>query len=176
MRHFRLQSAYLPQGWVSNALVTVSDAGSITGVATAPADSGENLSAAERVDGIVVPGMPNAHSHAFQRAMAGNTEYRLSARDSFWTWRQAMYALANRIEPDDLEILATQLYVEMLKSGYTSVAEFHYLHRQKGGVPYPGTNALWEAISNAASIAGIGLTFLPTLYQTGDFGRRPLKA
>ncbi|HSY96708.1 MAG TPA: amidohydrolase family protein, partial [Steroidobacteraceae bacterium] len=106
--------------------MTVSDAGSITGVATAPVDGGENLSAAERVDGIVVPGMANAHSHAFQRALAGNTEYRSSARDSFWTWRRAMYALANRIEPDDLQILATQLFIEMLKSGYTSVAEFHY--------------------------------------------------
>ena len=76
--------------------------------------------------------MPNAHSHAFQRAMAGTTEYRLSARDSFWTWRQAMYALANRITPEDLQVLATQLFVEMLKAGYTSVAEFHYLHRQPG--------------------------------------------
>src|ERR1700693_612815 len=175
MRRFRLQSAYLPQGWVSNALVTVSDAGSITGVATAPADSGENHPAAERVDGIVVPGMANAHSHAFQRALAGNTEYRSSARDSFWTWRRAMYALANRIEPDDLQILATQLFIEMLKSGYTSVAEFHYLHRKRDGTPYAGTNALWEAIGSAATAAGIGLTFLPTLYQTSDFGGQALK-
>jgi formimidoylglutamate deiminase len=119
--------------------------------------------------------MPNAHSHAFQRAMVGNTEYRLSARDSFWTWRQAMYQLANRIEPEELQILATQLFVEMLKAGYTSVAEFHYLHRQKNGASYPGTNALWEAIDNAAEIAGIGLTFLPTLYQTSDFGGKPLR-
>lgn len=175
MRRFRLQSAYLPQGWVSNALVTVSDAGGITGVATAPADEGDNLSTAERVDGIVVPGMANAHSHAFQRALAGNTEYRSSARDSFWTWRRAMYALANRIEPDDLQTLATQLFIEMLKSGYTSVAEFHYLHRKRDGTPYAGTNALWEAIGSAASVAGIGLTFLPTLYQSSDFGGQALK-
>jgi formimidoylglutamate deiminase len=120
--------------------------------------------------------MANAHSHAFQRGMAGSTEYRLSARDSFWTWRRAMYALANRIEPDDLQLLATQLFIEMLKSGYTSVAEFHYLHRQKGGLPYSGANALWDAIGTAASTAGIGLTFLPTLYQTSDFGAQPLKA
>jgi len=72
--------------------------------------------AIERVDGIVIPGMPNAHSHAFQRAMAGNAEYRSSARDSFWTWRQAMYALANRIGPEELRIVATQLFVEMLKA------------------------------------------------------------
>ena len=181
MHHYYLQSAFLPQGWARGVRVAVSDEGFITALALAPAqgihDGAERThDGAELVDGIVVPGMPNAHSHAFQRAMAGNTEYRLSARDSFWTWRRAMYALANRIEPDDLQTLATQLFVEMLKSGYTSVAEFHYLHRQKGGIPYTGPNALWEATSNAASIAGIGLTFLPTLYQTSDFGRQPLKS
>ena len=119
--------------------------------------------------------MANAHSHAFQRGMAGNTEYRLSARDSFWTWRQAMYALANRITPPDLELIATQLFVEMLKAGYTSVAEFHYLHRQPGGAAYAETNELWRAIARAADTAGIALTFLPTLYQTSDFGSQPLK-
>jgi formimidoylglutamate deiminase len=180
---YQLQSAFLSQGWARDVMVTVSDEGFITAIdavaAEARTGSPEGNTAtsigAEHIDGIVVPGMPNSHSHAFQRAMAGNTEYRLSARDSFWTWRRAMYALANRIEPDDLEVLATQLFVEMLKSGYTSVAEFHYLHRQQGGVPYSGANALWEAIGNAASIAGIGLTFLPTLYQTSDFGGQPLK-
>ena len=171
MRRYHLQSAFLPQGWARGVSVTVSDEGFITEL-----DHERIHDGAEHVDGIVVPGMPNAHSHAFQRAMAGNTEYRLSARDSFWTWRRAMYALANRIEPDDLQTLATQLFVEMLKSGYTSVAEFHYLHRQKGGIPYSGTNELWEATSNAASIAGIGLTFLPTLYQSSDFGGQPLKS
>ncbi len=182
MPRYYMQSAFLSQGWTRGALVTVSDEGFITAIDAAPADGradhphGQAMgSGAERISGIVVPGMPNAHSHAFQRAMAGNTEYRLSARDSFWTWRRAMYALANRIEPEDLQILAAQLFVEMLKSGYTSVAEFHYLHRQINGVPYPGTNALWEAIGNAASLAGIGLTFLPTLYQSSDFGGQPLK-
>jgi len=139
------------------------------------ADPGNRGAELERVDGIVVPGMANAHSHAFQRAMAGDTEYRASARDSFWTWRRAMYALANRIEPEDLQILATQLFVEMLKRGYTTVAEFHYLHRRTDGQPYAGANALWQAIGAAAASAGIGLTFLPTLYQTSDFGGQPLK-
>jgi formimidoylglutamate deiminase len=188
MSRYSLQSALLPQGWSRDVAVTVSDEGFITAIDTASAtgrsataqDGSAGAAAAadtvERIDGIVVPGMPNAHSHAFQRAMAGNTEYRLSARDSFWTWRQAMYALANRIEPEDLRILAAQLFIEMLKSGYTSVAEFHYLHRQRNGLPYDDENALWAAIDNAASVAGIGLTFLPTLYQTSDFGGRPLKA
>jgi len=129
----------------------------------------------ERIEGIVVPGMPNAHSHAFQRAMAGNAEYRMSARDSFWTWRQAMYALANRVGPEDLQIIATQLFVEMLKAGYTSVAEFHYLHRPAGEARYSTANLLWEAVGNAARTAGIGLTFLPTLYQSSDFGGQPLR-
>jgi formimidoylglutamate deiminase len=153
--------------------------------ASAPADPQPSHAAAdsrpsqtpafERVDGIVVPGMPNAHSHAFQRAMAGSAEYRLSARDSFWTWRQAMYALANRVGPEELRIIATQLFIEMLKAGYTSVAEFHYLHRPGAEAPYAAANLLWEAVEDAARAAGIGLTFLPTLYQSSDFGGRPLK-
>jgi formimidoylglutamate deiminase len=180
MPRYHMTSAFLLQGWVRDVVATVSDDGLITGLQAAdPADARAGgpmaVAGTERIDGIVIPGMANAHSHAFQRAMAGNTEYRLSARDSFWTWRNAMYALANRIEPGDLQILATQLFIEMLKSGYTSVAEFHYLHRQKSGAPYSGSNALWEAVGNAASAAGIALTFLPTLYQTSDFGGRPLK-
>jgi formimidoylglutamate deiminase len=182
MTRYRLQSAYLPQGWARDVLVTVSD-GIITVIETnstsepqparkpQPAQPEE----IERVDGIVVPGMPNAHSHAFQRAMAGNAEYRTGARDSFWTWRQAMYALANRIGPEDLRIVATQLFVEMLKSGYTSVAEFHYLHRAAPDARSLAVNPLWEAVSHAARAAGIGLTFLPTLYQSSDFGGQPLK-
>ena len=121
---YRLKSAYLPQGWAHDVHVTVSEQGFITEIGgnALPSRTPAPAIAVEPIDGIVVPGMPNAHSHAFQRAMAGNTEYRLSARDSFWTWRQAMYALANRIAPYDLQILATQLFVEMLKAGYTSVA------------------------------------------------------
>ncbi len=198
MPRYHLQSAFLSDRWAHDVVVSVSDQGLITDIAPAgqaapagqTADSASHIAPAgqgadpgrrpptpsgtEHIGGIVVPGMPNAHSHAFQRAMAGNTEYRLSARDSFWTWRRAMYALANRIEPDDLQILAAQLFVEMLKSGYTSVAEFHYLHRRLDGTAYSGTNALWEAVSAAATQSGIGLTFLPTLYQTSDFGGRPL--
>jgi formimidoylglutamate deiminase len=173
MTTYRLQSAYLPQGWARNVLVTVAE-GMITAIDTnAPAEP--QAARAERLNGIVVPGMPNAHSHAFQRAMAGNAEYKIGARDSFWTWRQAMYALANRIDPEDLQIVATQLFIEMLKSGYTSVAEFHYLHRAVGDRRYSSVNPLWEAVSNAARAAGIGLTFLPTLYQSSDFGGQPLK-
>jgi formimidoylglutamate deiminase len=199
-RQYHLEAALLPQGWTHGALVTVADDGHITTIQTpdggrkreydrAVGETDRGVSSesggqackmvqtheTERVAGIIVPGMPNAHSHAFQRGMAGNTEYRLSARDSFWTWRQAMYALANQIEPADLQILATQLFIEMLKSGYTSVAEFHYLHRRPAGDFYPPGKGLWEAIIAAATATGIGLTLLPTLYQTADFGAQPLK-
>ena len=176
MAIYRLQSAYLPHGWARDILVTVSAQGMISAIdahgSARPASSVEHM---EAVAGVVVPGMPNAHSHAFQRAMAGNAEFRLSARDSFWTWRQAMYALANRIGPQELQTVATQLFIEMLKAGYTSVAEFHYLHRPNGTAQYSGSNPLWDAILRAARAAGIGLTFLPTLYQSSDFGGQPLK-
>jgi len=195
MNSYRFDSAFLSSGWARDVTISVSDEGFITAVNIHTADAQPNSStspspspspspsgsggsggpAAERIPGIVVPGMSNAHSHAFQRGMAGDTEYRLSARDSFWTWRRAMYALANRIEPQDLQILAAQLFVEMLKGGYTSVAEFHYLHNRRDGSVYAGENALWDAISQAADAAGIALTFLPTLYQTSDFGGKPLK-
>jgi len=181
-QHYRLDAVLTPQGWMQGALVTVAENGRISAIETG-GDAVEASGAggtggpqeALRVSGFVVPGMPNAHSHAFQRGMTGDTEYRLSARDSFWTWRQAMYGLANRIEPEDLEVLATQLFIEMLKSGYTSVAEFHYLHRRPAGDHYPDGLGLWDAIIAAAAASGIGLTLLPTLYQTGDFGGAPLK-
>jgi formimidoylglutamate deiminase len=170
-RHYRLQSALVGGEWAKDVQITVADDGVVAGVdANAAAVPG-----AEHVRGYVVPGMPNGHSHAFQRAMAGDTEYRLSARDSFWTWRQAMYALANRITAADLQVLATQLFIEMLKSGYTSVAEFHYVHRGPDGTLGSGSNPLWDAATAAAETAGIGLTFLPTLYQTSDFGSKPLR-
>jgi formimidoylglutamate deiminase len=173
MPRYRLQTALLADGWHDNVLVTLSATGFIEALEPGAAITDTGV---ERIEGIVIPGMANAHSHAFQRGMAGNAEYRGSARDSFWTWRRSMYALANRIEPEDLRTLATQLFIEMLKSGYTAVAEFHYLHRQIGGAPYGGTNALWNAVDEAADEAGIALTFLPTLYQTSDFGGEALRA
>jgi len=175
-QHYRLDFVLLPQGWAPDALVTVAEDGRISAIDAGGGAGGTGgPQEVERVSGFVVPGMPNAHSHAFQRGMTGNTEFRLSARDSFWTWRQAMYGLANRIEPEDLQVLATQLFIEMLKAGYTSVAEFHYLHRRPAGDHYPDGIGLWDAIVAAAAASGIGLTLLPTLYQTSDFGAAPLK-
>ena len=175
-QHYRLDSVLLPRGWTPDALVTVAEDGRISAIEAGGGAAGPGgPQEVERVSGFVVPGMPNAHSHAFQRGMTGNTEFRLSAGDSFWTWRQAMYGLANRIEPEDLQVLATQLFIEMLKAGYTSVAEFHYLHRRPAGDHYPDGIGLWDAVIAAAAASGIGLTLLPTLYQTSDFGAAPLK-
>ena len=170
-RHYHLDAALLASGWGRNVTISVGDDGLISAIG-----SGAPAADAERVAGIVIPGMPNAHSHAFQRAMAGTAEYRVGSGDSFWTWREAMYRLANELDPAQLQVVATQLFIEMLKGGYTSVAEFHYLNRQRDGTPYVGANDLWDAISAAAATAGIGLTLLPTLYQASDFGGVPLKS
>lgn len=123
----------------------------------------------ERAGRFVLPGMPNLHSHAFQRAMAGLAERRGPGEDSFWTWRETMYAFAEAIDPDDLKAIATQLYVEMVKAGYTQVCEFHYLHHGPRGVPYADPATMSLALMEAARKAGIGLTLLPVLYMTGGF-------
>lgn len=123
---------------------------------------------------FVLPGMPNLHSHAFQRAMAGLAERRGPGNDSFWTWREAMYAFASRIGPDELHAIAAQLYVEMLKAGYTHVCEFHYLHNAPDGQRYADPAAMSQAIIEAARETGIGLTLLPVLYMSGGFDARPL--
>ncbi|KJV37124.1 formimidoylglutamate deiminase [Luteibacter yeojuensis] len=133
-----------------------------------------NGDAGERIGRFVLPGMPNLHSHAFQRAMAGLAERRGPGEDSFWTWRETMYAFAEAIDPDDLKAIATQLYVEMVKAGYTQVCEFHYLHHGPGGTPYADPAAMSLALIEAAKDAGIGLTLLPVLYMTGGFDGRPL--
>jgi formimidoylglutamate deiminase len=123
---------------------------------------------------LKIAGMPNLHSHAFQRAMAGLTERQTNPSDSFWTWRELMYRFASRITPEQLHAIAAQLYVEMLEAGYTSVCEFHYLHHQPNGFPYENGAAMSEAIIQAAKDAGIRLTLLPVLYMTGGFDGRAL--
>ena len=120
--------------------------------------------------------MPNLHSHAFQRAMAGLAERKGRADDSFWTWRETMYAFAATVGPDQLRAIAAQLYVEMLKAGYTHVCEFHYLHHQPDGSSYAEPAAMSLALIDAAREAGIGLTLLPVLYMTGGFDGRALTA
>ena len=161
--------AWLPQGWDANVRVDVDASGASCNVAADAAPGGR-----QRLGRFVLPGMPNLHSHAFQRAMAGLAERQSSTEDNFWSWRETMYAFAGRIGPDDLRDIATQLYVEMLKAGYTQVCEFHYLHHQPDGKPYADPAQMSLAIIEAAREAGIGLTLLPVLYMTGGFDGRPL--
>jgi formimidoylglutamate deiminase len=122
----------------------------------------------------VVPGIANLHSHAFQRAMAGMAERQTNPADSFWTWRETMYRFAARFTPEALHAVATQLYVEMLEAGYTSVCEFHYLHHAPDGRPYADPAAMSRALIAAARETGIRMTLLPVLYMTGGFDERPL--
>jgi formimidoylglutamate deiminase len=119
-------------------------------------------------------GIANLHSHAFQRAMAGLAERQTDPGDSFWTWRETMYRMAGRFDPDTLHAVASQLYAEMLEAGYTTVCEFHYLHHAPDGRPYADPAAMSRALVRAARDTGIRLTLLPVLYMTGGFDGRPL--
>lgn len=123
---------------------------------------------------IVLPGVANLHSHAFQRAMSGLTERRGPGPDSFWSWRERMYALAGRFDPDSLRAVAAQLYAEMLEAGYTAVCEFHYLHHAPDGRPYADPAAMSLALIEAARETGIQLQLLPVLYRRGGFDGRAL--
>ena len=122
----------------------------------------------------IIPGIANLHSHAFQRAMAGLAERQTHPQDSFWTWRETMYRFAARMDPDSTYAVATQLYVEMLEAGYTSVCEFHYLHHAPDGRPYDDPAAMSRALIAAARDTGMRMTLLPVLYMTGGFDGRAL--
>ena len=128
----------------------------------------------ENASGWSLPGIANLHSHAFQRAMAGLAERQTNPADSFWTWRETMYAMAARFDPDLLHAVACQLYVEMLEAGYTRVCEFHYLHHAPDGQPYAQADAMSQALIRAARETGIRITLLPVLYMTGGFDGRAL--
>lgn len=177
--------AWLPNGFVPQASIALDGAPGDSRITAIDANIVD--SPGERVGRFVLPGLANIHSHAFQRLMAGLTERRAmpagspassAARDddSFWTWRETMYAFASRIGPEDLRDIAAQVYVEMLKAGYTQVCEFHYLHNAPDGQPYADPEAMSLALVEAARDAGIGLTLLPVLYRTGGFDGRALSA
>lgn len=165
-------TALLPDGWADNVLIEYDKDGWIVGV-----DSFKNpdISAheAEFVTGPLIPGMPNIHSHAFQRAMAGLAERATGKKDSFWSWRDTMYRFLAFIEPEDMEALAAQIFIEMLKAGYTTVGEFHYIHHQKDGSPYADRPILSRQVIRAALETGIAITHMPSLYAYGGFGEKP---
>ena len=161
--------ALLPTGWARDVMLEIGPDGMIESldVVLAPPED------AERAQGPVIPGVPNVHSHAFQRAMAGLTERGGPSTDSFWTWRTEMYRFLERIEPDDQEAIAAQLYLELLKAGYTCVAEFQYLHHDPIGRPYANPAEMATRIIAAGQAAGIGLTLLPVFYAHSTFGGAP---
>jgi len=169
----------LKDGWASDKTITIEQ-----GVITAIDDG--NFAGAEVAKGAVIPGMVNCHSHAFQRAFAGFSEQGSEGQDSFWTWRKIMYQFLAQLSEVDAKNIAKQLYIEMLKMGYTRVAEFHYLHHDIDGSTYEanavegdtinGNSAnlatMAQAIFDAAKESGIGLTLLPVLYQHSGFGEQ----
>ncbi len=160
---FWCEQAWLPGGIASGVRIDVSD-GRITGVTAGAPRSGVVL------DGLTLPGFANGHSHAFHRALRGRTHHE---RGTFWTWRERMYSLAARLDPDTYYRLARGVYAEMVLGGYTSVGEFHYLHHGPGGQPYADPNAMGEALRQAAADAGIRLTLLDTCYLAGGIGVEP---
>lgn len=161
------EQALLPEGWrpaVRMILKGRSIDRIVHGIPPEPGD--------ER-HGPAFAGLPNVHSHAFQRAMAGLTERAGEGGDSFWTWREAMYRFVDRLNPEGLHAIAALAYAEMLESGFTSVGEFHYLHHDPSGTPYANPAAMAEAIAQAASDTGIALTLLPVFYAHSNFGGVP---
>ena len=165
MSVFFAERALLPTGWANNVRIEVGIDGRLAQIHVDAQAHG-----AESIKGPLLPGMPNLHSHAFQRAMAGLAEVAGNPNDSFWTWRDLMYRLVGKISPEQLGVIARQLYIEMLKAGYTSVAEFHYVHHDSTGLPYANPTELALRISEAARSTGIGLTLLPVLYSHSGFG------
>lgn len=153
-----------PEGWLTNVSLTV-EGGRFRSLHphTKPSPQAERHA-------VLIPAISNLHSHAFQRAMAGRTEWRGASSDSFWTWREEMYRFALSMSPDDVEAVATLLYVEMLEAGFCRVGEFHYLHHSPDGSAYANLAEMAERIAAASSSSGIDLTLLPVFYAHSSFG------
>lgn len=162
------RDALLPTGWARDVRLSLASDGTLQAV-----HCGASPHGAHCLNGPVLPGMPNLHSHAFQRAMAGLAEAAGGSGGSFWSWRERMYELVACMTPEHVQAVAAYLYMEMLKAGFTSVAEFHYLHHDRQGRRYddPAENA--ERLMAAAEAAGIGQTLMPVLYSYGGFGAQP---
>jgi formimidoylglutamate deiminase len=167
--------AWIDGAWAENVRLVVGADGCWSEI-TPGADMDANADSALTLDGPVLPSLVDAHSHAFQRAFAGLAETRERADDDFWSWRDRMYGLALRLTPDQLQAIAAQLYVELLKGGYTQVCEFHYLHHAEDGREYADPLAMSWALCDAAEAAGLGLTVLPVLYAHAGFAQPSLRA
>jgi formimidoylglutamate deiminase len=165
--------AWINGRWASEVLLVAGADGRWCRIARET--SAQEQEGATRLGGPVLPGLVNAHSHAFQRAIAGLTERSAGAQDDFWRWRERMYAAALRITPAQLEAVAVQLYGELLRAGYTQVCEFHYVHNDVEGRPYADPAEMSLALVRAARRTGIGLTLLPTLYMRSGFAAASLR-
>jgi formiminoglutamate deiminase len=164
MTRLWFESALLPQGWAAGVRIEAAG-GRIERISEAVEPDG-----ADERHRIGVPGMPNLHSHAFQRGIAGLTERRGTQEDSFWSWRELMYRFIERMDADELEAISALAYAEMLEAGFTHVGEFHYVHHDRGGTAYADPGELAGRIAAAAAESGIGLTLLPTFYAHSSFG------
>ena len=164
MSVFKFNSILFESGWKKDIYITTNSKGKIESIDEIHKKADYNIE-------LAIPGFQNAHSHAFQYAMAGIAEYHPINKqaDNFWSWRNAMYNLALNIDPDQMEAIATMLYSEMLKNGYTNVAEFHYLHHDKNGKSYNNVAETGERLVAAAKNAGINITLVPIFYQKGGF-------
>lgn len=170
MKIWAFESLLTEKGWMTPAYVTVDDGGLIVSIDREPRP---DMPVYEQVPGFAVPGFQNAHSHAFQYAMAGLAEHLRGEDDDFWSWREAMYTLALEMRPEEVEATAAMLYAEMLRHGYTSVAEFHYLHHDVNGQFYDDPAEISGRLIAAAERVGIRLTLVPIFYSRGGFGQEP---
>lgn len=168
MDKLHLDRALTPDGWRENLVLSVGVDGRIAQIAEGPPHAD-----ARRLGGIVLPGLPNLHSHAFQRGIAGLTEAAGATDDSFWTWRDWMYRFALALDPDDVEAIAALAYLEMLEAGFTTVGEFHYLHHDRDGRPYADPAELGRRCIAAAAETGLAITLLPVFYAHSGFGGQP---
>ena len=167
---FWATSAWVGGRWQRDVRLTVDNSGHWQQI-----EAGASADGAQLLAGPVIPSLVDTHSHAFQRAFAGLAERR-DGEDDFWSWRDRMYGLALKLSPAQLRVIAAQLYVELLKGGYTQVCEFHYLQHQPDGRPFDDELAMSWALADAAEIAGLGLTLLPVLYARAGFGQPGLRA
>jgi formimidoylglutamate deiminase len=171
MLFYKFNALLLKDGWLSAAYVGVDQSGMVRYLNSQPPDSPVAI---EAVQGFALPGFQNAHSHSFQYALAGLAEiHPPGIDDDFWTWREEMYKCALSVDSDQAEAIAAMLYAEMVRYGYTHVAEFHYLHHDKDGKPYSHLAEMGERMVSAAKTAGIRITLIPVFYQKSNFGVDP---
>jgi len=174
MKTYKLKGLLQKNNWITPAYVSVDEKGIISSISK----ESKGLATHFDLECYAIPGFQNAHSHAFQYAMAGLAETHSTAQapDDFWSWRDAMYKLALSISPEELEAVATMLYSDMLRHGYTAVAEFHYVHHDKNGKQYANLSEMGERLVAAAKNTGISITLVPIFYQKGGFGKNPTDA